>query len=367
MSFQYQVILYDTAGAQIAVFDKWRTMNIEHQVNHASTLTLSMDGRDPRTELFGVDYFVEVKRRDRAVNIDWYTEFYGFHRTPQHQLTSGGHYIYTSYSRGLIDLLDRRSIRYPAGHAGSNKSGAAQDVIYAFVNQNAGPAALTSNGRKTDGVTQGLSVAASLGLGSTWSGGKAWNNLLSTIREIGEASSVDFDVVKLTNTTFEFRMYYPQLGTDRSEGAVGVAPVIFSPEFGNMVDPSHTIPRTDEVTSVLVLGEGEGLARATAHRTSAAINDSPWNRIELDRDARNVSTVSSYNSVGDELLSEHAARDQFSFQTIQTPSSVYGRDYFLGDIATGAFRTLRADVKIERVSINVRDGREEIKVGIESI
>lgn len=373
MPVAYQVRVFSATGTLQAVLDLQedvRTINIEHRVNYPSTLTLGLQGMAAPIQFFTLDAIVQVLRRVPEADLDWYTEFVGFHRTPEKQITTADNRIFTSYCRGLLDLIKRRSIRYKADTAGSSKGpDFADDIIKEYVYENAGAAATVANGRVSHGVTVGLVVAADASLAPIYEGANAWKNLLEAIRDIGQPNSVDFDVLwggAAAPTTFTFETYYPQLGTDRRQG-VGTPPMVFSPSLGNMANPTYTQSRTDEISSVAVLGPGEGVLRDVTLRTSLHTADSPWNVIEQDQDASSEDTTDALNAVGDGVLYDKRPAVSFTFDVLQTAQSTYGADYFLGDLVTGAFDDVSADVKIRAVSINVSGGQEQIKLELEEV
>jgi hypothetical protein len=316
-------------------------------------MTLSIPGDDPRISLFTTDSFLEVRRR--IPGEDWYTEAILMHQSPQSQITEGSRQLFTSYSRGLIDLIRRRELLYYANTPYTLKGGPGESVIKSFVNENAGALA-TSPPRLANGVTLGLSIEFDLARGLQWAGQRSWQNLLDTIQEVAGLTSVDFDVIKTGAQTFEFRCYYPQRGTDRTTS------VNFSPTLANMLAPSYTVSRTEEITRVVVLGPGQETDRWVIVREGAAVADSPWRVIEATYDARKETTLLGLQAAGDAQLVKLQAQEAFTFQILQTAHAQYGRDYFLGDIVSAGFGDVATTKKITGVSFNIQDGRENVSM-----
>lgn len=348
-----QVYLYNTSGVLVAIFDDWNVLNLQRRLNTFDTMTFSIDGDDSRRDLFELDGFLEVRRRigDGA----WHLEATLFHLTGQDEITEGGRALFTSYSRGLLDLIRRRKLLYYANTAYTLKGGAGETIIKAFVNENAGPAAMIPP-RLADGRTFGLTIQPDAHRGLQWAGQRSWQGLLETIQEIADLTNVDFDIVKTGPQTFEFQCYYPQLGTDRT------AILTFSPTLGNMLSPSYTLSRTEEVTRVIVLGPGSETDRHVVVRESGAIGDSPWNTVEETYDARKETDILALQAAGDAQLLKLGAQESFTFTVMQTTSAQYGRDYFLGDRVSTGFGDISTTKKIISVNINIQDGKEEINM-----
>jgi len=149
--------------------------------------------------------------------------------------------------------------------------------------------------------------------------------------------------------------------------AAGNAPVIFSLDLGNMQTPSYSLIRGAAVTAAIVLGQGVEGSREVVQRTSAAINDSPLNRIESVGNANEEDTTAGLNSVGDAVLDKLQAKEDFDFQTLQIPGLLYGRDYFLGDQVTARYKTIERQKQIIGVTINVTEGVETIVIELGDI
>lgn len=322
-----------------------------------------MDARDPRAWLFQLDGFIEVWRR--VAGEDWYIEYDGLQRTPQYDISVDGYEIFTSYGRSHEDLLRRSSLLWKAPYAKGPAPG--DDVMKAFVYENCGAGALVGSGRVRSHVYPNFVVAANTGECGTWQGSRSWKNLLEVIQEISLASGCDFAVTRV-GTTFTFDTYHPQYGIDRTESS-GLIPHIFGTEYGNVTSPTYVHSRTEEITAISVQGSGEEAARNV--RVVVGITDeSPYNDIELARDARNESTNEAMDAVGRAELERNAPGVNFTFNVLETPSSVYGRDFAVGDLVTAQMRILdrnnvehllTVDKKITEVRITVAEGQESIE------
>lgn len=362
MSHRYQVRLYEpVTGVQVAVLDDWNSLYYNTRINDFGYHTLSIDGKDPTRALFTTDTIIEVWRSNAELGVPWYIDYAGFHRTDQDQVTDRGDRLFTSFGRGYEDLIHRRSVLWYAGSAGDTKSGPADDVMKAYVRENAGSGATTGAGRLRSGVTTGLTVAANLGVGPTWDGSMSWKNLYDAIQDIQKAKLVDFAVVRTGATTFEFRTYFPHKGTDRTGAGVAAA-VIFSLVHANMGSPYAVVSRAEEGNDVIVLGSGEGAARVTREvQDTVAQVVSQWNRIERTHDARNLDTNAQLDDTGTAQLNALRATKRISFQVLESPATVYGRDYFVGDIVLAMFAGLEDTKKIIGMEVTVANGQENIR------
>ena len=377
MAARYQIIVRDQAGAQVAILTEWRSLTYTLRLNDVGTYTLVIDGDAPVVDEFIVDGQVEVRRRDQDASpeIEWYTDFRGFHRTEQQSNELTGLSLYTSMGADFKHLLARRAILFKDTSLEAAKTGPGETVMKAYVDENAGPGA-TVPPRLFDGVFPGLTIQADGAAGSAWDGNKPYRALLDTLREIADATDVDFDLVATGAVTFEFQAKAEPLGVDRSTVGIdpatglngtGNAPVIFSLDFGNMEVPSLTTHRLNEVTAAVVLGQGAEGNRVVVQRTSSATADSPFNTIEGIRLANQVEAVAGLNDVGDAMLQELQARIVFAFSALQIPATLSGRDYFLGDLVTARYAGTERNFQITAVTVTVAEGREDIAIEVSDV
>jgi hypothetical protein len=309
----------------------------------------------------GLDYQVEVWKRF-SVYTGWVKVYEGFHRTWVWQSDNNGSEMFTSYGAGYASLLARRIVAAYAGTVESSKSGKAETVIKEYVNENAGP------GASTDRVMPGLYVEMDGQTGNDWQGGRSWNNLLEVCQDIANSGGGDFEVVGIGPSMYVFRWHTGQLGYDRTLGNLyGNDPVIFSLQRNNMLTPVLSINNGQEYNCVYVLGQGEGTDRQVMiMHDASAVSSSPWNRVEVSRQATNEETEEALQTVGAEELTNGGAKTSVTFEASQTPASAFGIHYGLGDLVTAIYHQ-RVDKKIVKVSVAVGDNDESIRLEMSDV
>jgi len=362
----WQVVLKDVAGATAARFVLSAEGGVEsltamNRVNCVGAFSLLLPKAADesvatflaRMALFELDGQVELWRRDAANGVDWYLVHEGLVRGRRFYVTAPTAMVCEITGRGYTDLLTRRIIEAAAGSDGAVKSGAAETVIKEFVDEQAGPSAGTR-------ALTGLSVEADSAKGNTVNISAPYKGLYETCRDVAAVGGGDFAIVGVGDALFEFRWYNGQLGTDRT------ATVRFSYELGNMATPEVALLRQDEVSAVLVAGQGEGSARVTEWRTDATrIALSTWNRIERYMDARDVGAQAGLQARGDAALEDGTPRNALSFTPAQLPSCAFDVHYFLGDKVSAAFLGHEATKRVMQATYSVNAQGEKVTVGLE--
>lgn len=366
MATRYEVRLKSQAGSKVAVFSDWRRLTYKKLLNDVGSYELELNGDNANIADFTTDAQIEIWRYDLATNpitnivptIAPYLDFEAFHRTPIRKTDANGLSTFASFGAGYNDLLTRRVVGYYPGSVYADKSGVGETVMKAYVEQNAGPSA-TAPPRVFSGVMPNVTVQASGGAGLAWAGSRSWVNLLDLCQEISLATSVDFWLVGVGAALFEFQAKARPWGTDRTTGA---AKLVFDLGYGNMAVPVYQKNRLNEKNAVLVLGQGQEPTRLVIQRTTTATGDSPWNKCEMIQNGNQEDTVAGLNALGDATLQDLQARESITFQTLQIPSTLYGRDYFVGDLILGKYQTVTQIKQIMGVEITVAEGKESINV-----
>ena len=362
-----ELLLRDSnTGARTAWFTAWQQFQCTRVVNGVGGYALVLGGEEGTMkdmielrDLFALDTILEVWREDEEAGIDRYCEARFLHQDLRIWRDANG-WHFMSVGVGYNDLLARTHVQAPAQTAQSIKSGYAESVLKAFVDQEAGAGA--GSRARTD-----LSIEADGGGGTYLRNVNGFNtNLLALCQHIARIGGGDFDVVGDEYGTAELRWYDGQLGSDRR------ASVLFASEYNNLRFPSWMMRNTGVVNSVLVYGRGEGADRTRALvEDAASIALSKWNRREVGRDARDVDEENETEQLeqrGQELIEKNRYAETIDYQIVQTAGWMYGQHYYLGDLVSVRPLDVTYDRKIESVTITQNEGEPEIvEVGTTSV
>jgi len=376
---RYYIVLKDQSGTKLHVFDNYIGFTFENVLNDEGFYTIAFyDDDDDRFDDFQVDGQVEFYRSVPGASLDWYLEFEGLHRDPSRGVDKNGRKIFTSEGVGYNNLLARRVIGYKQGTVRAEKDNYVEDVMKEFVSENlgsdAGHASRVRNGIMTNFTVEAVSAVHDQT--ANWKGEKSFVNILDVLKEIANYSqtttptsrSMDFAVVNNGDGNFIFRTYIDQKGDDRTIDSSTATPVLFSPEFGNLQSARYQLNRISELNAAIVLGRGERSTRKVIVRESIDGSDSPWNDIEVARAASLNEFEYQLNNFGDSLLAQNSYKEILEGEILQTQGTLYGRDYFLGDLCTFTYGLIQKDKKIVGVRISAQEKQgDTISVALDDI
>lgn len=197
------------------------------------------------------------------------------------------------------------------------RTGAAETVLLAYVNFNAGAAA------RADRRVAGLVLPADQARGATVTGRARFPVLLDLCASIAlSGGGLGFRIVQV-GQTLQLQVYEPQ---DRSDTA------IFSEELGNLGDFSYA-ESWDGVNHATVGGSGEGTGRVFVE---AFKSDSIAARglRETFVDKRETSNTTELAQAGAEELERASDQTSLSLSPIDTEAVAFGTHWGLGDIVT---------------------------------
>jgi len=354
----YTVQVYNSAGTLQATVVDFLAIKVTRIVNGIDVLAMRLGGTSPSVSTIVYGGIIEVYRQDIEAGIASYREFAGIIRGITQTITDQT--VYDIQAVGFNALLADRQVAYYAGVANKSQYTAqpAETIMKSLFNQNIGSSATTANGRFLDGRITGATASATTGAGTSLTISVAQMNLLQALQRVQLSAGGDFALVYTAPATFTFTWYTGQLGTDRS------ASVVFSIDNGTIGKLVIRTARIDDVTAVVVAGQGEGSARAIVTRPASL--PTGLDLREGYADARNQKTTAEYQALGDMVLS-NATRQRSAVDAVvlQSDALRYGRDYFFGDLVgvyTGSATVTRKIAQIE-LSLS-QQGAESINVGL---
>jgi hypothetical protein len=370
MATQYEIKIFSPVGLQLAEVPDWVGLQLARKVGDVGTLTLTLPFR--YLPYLTTDTVLEVYRQPDGGGLALVMESRWMVRRMKRYLSETGELLIQLTAFDGVSLLKRRIIAYVAGSSQAAKTAAADDMIKTIVKENLGASASDANRIVPSSY---FSVAANLTAAPSQTKAFAWRNtMLEVLQEIAQASTLagtylTFDVVALAGGAWELRTYTGQRGVDHRWPG-GFIPVIFDPALGNVSNLSLTDDWVDEKTYVYALGQGDGAARTSAPAyDNTRIAVSPFGRIETARDSRNTADSGGLQAEANSYLRECRQKRIFDAQLRDTPNSVYGVNFDLGDQVTGNFFGETIDCRIEVISItkDKYDEAETIVAKVQSL
>lgn len=355
MTVAYQLRVYDRAGVIQSVITDFLHLAYTKEVNAAGMCEFSLPPEHRAIGMLQIDSTVEVWRANPERGIAWQQDFLGLFRYEERTADSDGQRRYLARCPGILHLLARPIIAYRSetNTRSTFTNIKAETIAKTLVRYNATADGTTGDGRIRQAETLGVTLEPDAARGNALDFACAWQNLLSSLQKNASVGGGDFDLVNTAAPTqYEFRWYAGQRGANRS------AAVVFSLKHGNMANPTLTRDWLDERTIVMVGGRGADADRTVISRTGPMYT-AGYRATELFVSAPQYTTVAGLQAVGDTLLHERRTRDMLTFDVLQAPQSLYGRDYFLGDLVTGVFEDVTAIKKIQQISIALAPTGEE--------
>ncbi len=353
---EYRIDVKTRAGVPVAVITDYLELGYSKRVNEPGLLTVALKGDHPAIALLQHAGQVEVWRRDPARDLDWHCDFRGLYMSQTRAFSD--HELFVMSCPGAMTQLAWRYVAYPAGTINRNafENKPAETIMRQLVKYNATASATTPDGRIRPGAITGISEGADLGRGKRVDWYCAWKNLLETLQDLAKVAGGDFDLVQTGAQAWTFQFYPGQLGTDRSgSGSDGV---LFALERGNMANAVYKLDRMGEATVAIVGGQGEAQDRLVVVETGPDYHPT-LNNIEKFTDGRSDASENGLRNTGRKLLEEKRAVGSLTFDVIQTPNTLYGKHYFLGDLVRARYAGIDMVRKVLAVSINFRDTGEE--------
>lgn len=368
----YQVLLRDPFGNQLAILDAFSSLEYTRTVNGIGALVITLPMQyDQYLFVAGdvkLDNRIEVYRRIGTGLFYLETETQWFVRKGSKLLTEDGQRLSTITCEDANSLLKRRIVAYNAGSSQADKTTFADDMMKAIVSENFGASATDV----TRSIATYLVVQANLSLGPSLSKAFARRRVLPVLQELAASAFqagtfLAFDVVSTQPSALEFRTYTQQRGIDHRWPS-GSNPVIMGAEYGNLTDIERGYDHTKEITYAYAGGQGQGANRQVGTSTDATrANASPFNRVEDFLDGRSSSSQAGLNAEADNLVRSGNVLQTFKAKFLDTPATTYGLHFGFGDQITGVFEGETIDLRVNQVHMTVRNSKETIDIKLSNI
>lgn len=323
--------------------------------------------------------------------------------------------IIVIYGRDLKDLLNRRIVVQPAGTSYTRKSDEIDDMMKAIVREQFLYGTVTDVDMVVDNTRafpeDEFFVQPDQALGPTYTKTLAERNVMDILRELHDASrrlyydnpltnkKVYFNVVPVdlrvaveyildeqtgfpiedefgnylmdesslsanANIGFRFETYTGLFGLDRTDG------MVFSKENNNVRDIAWSINHLEEKNSAVIKGFGRGDSREwVVVDNTSAVNASRWNRVEVFVDASTEPDQNRLEDFGYPALEEHKPEEKITATFLNvpaspdTPESLYGIQWDLGDLLPVYYVGRQFDVEVDIVYVGVNENGAETITG----
>jgi hypothetical protein len=328
---EFKVEVRDKFLNMVGELDDYQSLDLRLRFNDVSTwqITLRRTNRlAPQLTAPGAGIVVRRVGSEQVVLSGFWTE-------QSHERSDTANTLTVS---GVDDTgwLFRR-MAHPAPDEGSppyttqpedTRTGLASTLIQQFVQENAGPTALTP--RRVYGLLMGTDPL--IGPTLTFSG--RWQNLLTLVQQIATASEqggtpIGFVAQQDDNNIRFFSYTVPDL----------TGSVRFSHGLNNLASFSYKVTAPTG-NYAIVGGEGEGTARTYVEKPDSE-SIAEWGRIESDlADSRNAVNTTEMEAAADVNLAETASTTSLAIVPMDTPDQQYGVHYTLGCKVTVLFDTI---------------------------
>lgn len=297
------------------------------------------------------------------------------------------------YGRNGIDLLNRQWVVQRTGTSTTQKTDNIDDMMKAIVReQMLYGSAINRFGNQDNSSAypqNEFSVQADSGLGPSVTRAFAGRKVFDILKELKEASqqlNVDaltnrriyFDVVPralagITTTTnsplgWEFQTFADLRGSDRTGG------IVFSLENENISQPAYSISHLEEINSVVVTGNGNGINQLLGFAQDLPrVVASRWNRCEKVHSATSEKDTTALDDAGRAEVYKGRPAEELFVTLLNTPGgpnvprSLYGLDWDLGDLVRVHYARKDFEAEIGVVYVAVDDTGKETITGRNNI
>lgn len=355
MSVKYRLDLLTKAGVKVAEIP-YLDLQYRSKVNEPGLATFIVNPNDVNLANFVDEAQIEIWYKDDENSIAWYRDFVG--------LIDASESYYSEVNKlvvicpGIKTMLSWRINDYAAGRNFFTQFAdiEAENLMKILMLYNFGTSATVANGRTIVAIDTRIIIAPDLARGNLISRGNANKNILEELQYLASIAGGDFDLNKTAANQFTFEFYLGQRGTNRT------STVLFALERGNISNVKYSRNRVGFKSVAIIKGMGQ-----LADRNKTAVTGNGYstsNHREVFVDANNEPDA-ALTSKGTAKLFELRVEEDVQFKVIQSPSTIYRKHYFLGDLISSRINGVTFTQKVNAVTVKVKkDGNaiEDIDV-----
>jgi len=339
-----------------------QSIQYNNLLNAPGFLQIKMSANNPKASLITTqDTKLDVYRRIRDADTntilkDWYIDFRALYQAKHQEFDTVNTLVITA--PGTLSLLGRYYNFYAANTTNKTAftNAKAETIMKTLVKYNCDSSfATTGNGRFTSIPASNVSTETDLARGNTLDWNNFAVNVLENLQKLAQVAVADFDLVPITSTTYEFRYYPVQKGSDLRSS------FLFAVERKNITNVVYEYNPIDEKTLAVVGGQGQDTDRSFVVLTG--VNYTSTNYKEVFIDSRNDDTTAKMTTTGNVKLRDMQAQQKFSFKVLQTTYSYYGINYNVGDLVRAKrLDGVLVDMKITGAKITQNDQGNSIDI-----
>ena len=322
--------VHDRSGNILERFSDVLSLTSKKVVNGVGIIKFTVLANHPSTPHLDYLNIIQLHRKEARYGLGWYQENIGIILDRKFTYTTNHAPILEVTAMHPNYLLSTRIVAYVSGVTNRSKfiDTQAETIAKALVIWNATSAAGLDAHRLRDGSSTlyPIQVQVSADAGPRVDFFCSLHSLLSALQRLAAVGAGDFNLVDIGAGRFEFRWYNGQLGAPRSDS------VLFALSRGNMANPVYAMFHSQEATVAFACGQGEGVLRQFA--IQYAENFTVDVDIESFVYGIHAATHEGLVTIAENHLAKQGFIPTLTFDVVQTPSTFYGKHYFLGDLVS---------------------------------
>ena len=347
---EYEVRIYDNSLQLVDIMEDFEYLNWNRKWQLGNNFSLIISHYSKSAKHLKEDHYIDIWRNGQC-------EFIGIIEHKNIELNQEGKISENWEIKGK-SILSRRICIPPSGSAYDEINSNGEAVLKHYVDNNiVNP---TNANRKIDVLINEVNQNR----GSNVSIRARYDDLVDKLQEAAIASELGYEVV-FDGSNLLFKIIE---GSDKRTAQSSTAPVIFSPDLGNIKLQNYQWSKLDRFNMLYVAGQGEGAVRTIEGVFNETSEPSGLDRKESFMDARDLDTSTKLTQRGETKINEQGPTQIFETEILNHGPFKYRKDWDLGDIIT--VRNIEWDIlahlRIQQTNVSIDSSNENIQVSFGS-